>query len=167
MSSQFIFAITTPVGNEVAGANEYSLVAFFFTINDTVLLHHHFSWSVIQTCIMELVIKPQSCFGTDQNLSVAEYWNLLSTIISKYCNLFYLFLDNSWFKLKFIFLYVAKLRYCISPSIENVNVPNPTCGLNITYVPHGYLLARCRPVFKSLSSNNAHTFLNFLLPILQ
>lgn len=43
MSSQFIFAITTPVGNEAAGANERSLVAFFFTTQATVLLHHHFS----------------------------------------------------------------------------------------------------------------------------
>lgn len=31
MSSQFIFAITTPVGNEAAGANEHSLIAFVFT----------------------------------------------------------------------------------------------------------------------------------------
>lgn len=74
MSSQFIFAITTPEGNEAAGANEHSLVAFFFTIQATVLLHHHFPSSVIQTGIAETrrVIKPQSCFGTDQSLSVAE-----------------------------------------------------------------------------------------------
>lgn len=39
MSSQFIFAITTPEGNEAAGANG----AFFFTIPATVLLHHHIS----------------------------------------------------------------------------------------------------------------------------
>lgn len=38
MSSQFIFAITTPVGNEAAGANEYSLVAFFYSIQAAVLL---------------------------------------------------------------------------------------------------------------------------------
>lgn len=39
MSSQFIFAVTTPAGNEAAGAKNHSLVAFFFTTQATELLH--------------------------------------------------------------------------------------------------------------------------------
>lgn len=43
MSSQLLFAITTPVGNEEAGANEHS------PVTATVLLNHRFSRSDIQS----------------------------------------------------------------------------------------------------------------------
>lgn len=41
MLSQFSFAITTVEGNEAAGANKHSLIAFFFSVQAAVLLCQH------------------------------------------------------------------------------------------------------------------------------
>lgn len=57
MSSQFICAITTPVGNEAAGANEQSYRFLLYYLCDCA--------SAIQTVEIEIGVKLQSWLGTD------------------------------------------------------------------------------------------------------
>lgn len=86
MSSQFIFAITTPVGNEAAGANERSLKAFVFTIQAAVAASsfllicysdvHHEDKAGYHTSILTLCF----CSAEDQILSgtksCGQIWKL-------------------------------------------------------------------------------------------
>lgn len=99
MSSQFIFAITTPVGNEAAGANEYSLVAFFYSIQAAVLLllphllssvwwwtENNYNFGSVLILRPEFICRHRHDFHSSEYQLVTHYITRLKTVLVLRCN---------------------------------------------------------------------------------